>query len=190
MTNFDNLYHAVYTASHDAIKTVSISKSLSLELNDVILAAWQKDEFKYLNVTLGDSYDYLPMGKAQCRVYTEKPIAMFNAITVFMGSKNYAEVKEKFPKLDKVLGDAKITLTDHIEGELSNSHAYLKYFVCPKCGERFRLYVFKDPVKNSFVNIKTVAQLIEGTSACWSCEDSVLDAAFNSSSTTGVKLNG
>ena len=170
MTNFDNLYHAVYTASNEALNTDGISKSLSEELEGVILAAWQKDEFKYTEAKIKDD-PYSSYTKPNCRVYTEKPIAMFNAITVFMESKNYAEVKNKFTKLDNVLSDAKLTLTDHIEGELTNSHAYLKYFICSRCGERFQLYVFQEGRKNDFVNVKTVADLISGRGNCWVCHD-------------------
>ena len=169
---FDNLYHAVYTASNEAKNTDGISESLSEEIEATLIAAWQKDEFKTMQVRL--PYEYCTTDMSPNRVYTEKPIAMFNAIALFMGSKNYAEVKERCPNLDKVLSEAQFTLRDHIEGELSYSKAQRKYFVCPKCGERFQLYVFKESSKNKFVNIEQVDDIVSGSGNCWSCQNEPL----------------
>lgn len=170
---FDNLYHAVYTASNEAKNTDGISEALSEEIEATLIAAWQKDEFKTVEVKLPQDR-YFACGSTPSRVYTEKPIAMFNAIALFMGSKNYAEVKERCPNLDKVLSDSQFVLRDLIEGELSSSKAQRKYFVCPKCGERFQLYVFKESSKNGFVNIEQVDNIISGSGNCWSCQNEPL----------------
>lgn len=172
MTNFDALYSSVTKAAEEAIGTEGITDSLKSEINDTIIAAATKDEFKEGNVKLLSSnlgfagkYDDVTF-----RICMEKPIAMFNAITAFMHSPNYAEVRKGFGNLDNALNVALEALREHNDGEIAKSHARLKYSICPTCGASYKLYVFDKPFRDKEVNVPSVYGVIKGNN-CWYCSN-------------------
>ena len=170
MKNFDALYNSVHTTANEALRTVGLSDSLKSEIKCTIAKAAVKEEFKLFYVHSNIDYVHtFPSEDMQCRVYMEKPIALFNAITAFMHSPNYDEVKKSFKKLDKCLSKARAALVDHIESE-HVSGARLKYFICPKCGANYQLYVFGNAAKDMEVNVGSVSNVIAGK-GCWYCSD-------------------